>query len=125
MPSFFLDRNALDLVERDGPDDKFEDVRFSEEAVPSPDAIFEGLRRHDQRDSLCYTVRPTHDPAGEDSPTLPRYGFVFVLFVRAGVGGFVVFDWEWREEDQDCPGHPANWINDFSRRTWHRTYEST
>ena len=40
---------------------------------------------------------------------------------RSGIGGYVVFDWEWREEAADAPGHPAGWATDFERRLWHKT----
>lgn len=33
---------------------------------------------------------------------------------------YVVFDWEWRTESADEPGHPENWQTDFARRVWHR-----
>jgi len=63
----------LDVIERDGAEWKLEDARFIPEAVREPDAIFEGLRRPNQRQGLCYSVRPTRDPEEEESPTLPRY----------------------------------------------------
>jgi hypothetical protein len=86
--------------------------------VSRPDAISEGLKRGQQETSLCYSVRPTHDPVDPDAETLPRYGFTFVTFVRPGIGGYVVFDWTWREEDSNLPGHPLSWETDFTRRTW-------
>jgi hypothetical protein len=46
---------------------------------------------------------------------------VFVAFARTAIGGYVVFDWEWREEDADAPGHPVGWEIDFERRTWLKT----
>lgn len=119
--TFYIDVDALTAAEEDGPEWKYEDARFILEAVAEPDAIFEGLRRHDHEGGLCYSVRPTHDPDDESSQEQPRYGFVFVAFVRPGLGGYVVFDWEWREEDFDFPGHPENWENDLTRRTWHKT----
>lgn len=119
--SFFIDRKELDVIERDGPEWKFEDARFIDEAVKEPDAIFEGLRRPNQQQSLCYSVRPSYDPDDEESQALPRYGFAFLVFALVGTGGYVVFDWEWRQEDPDLPGHPLNWENDFVRRTWQKT----
>src|SRR5262245_14557072 len=119
--SFFIDRKELEVIERDGPEWKFEDARFIDEAVKDPDAIFEGLRRPNQQQSLCYAVRPIYDPDDEDSQTLPRFGQVFLAFALLGVGGYVVFDWEWREEDPNFPSHPLNWQNDFVRPTWQRT----
>lgn len=119
--SFFIDRNELAMIERDGPEWKYDDARFIEEAVSSPDAIFEGLGRANQDEGLCYSVRLTSDPEeAKEAAGPPRYGYVFVVFVRSGVGGYVVFDWEWREEDEEA-GHPLNWQNDFTRRTWHAT----
>jgi hypothetical protein len=120
--TFYLDRNELELIRKDGPPGLYDDARFISEAVQKPDAIFEGLGRYGQRESLCYSVRPTADPDDEEeAATLPRYGQVFVVFVSPGQGGDVVFAWEWREEDPDLPGHSLHWQNDFARRTWQRT----
>ena len=117
-----MDRAELDIVQQNGPEWKLDDARFIYEAVQAPDAIFEGLLRPGQESSLCYSVRPTHDPDDPAAgPSPPRFGYVFVSFARPGVGGFVVFDWEWREEDPDSPGHPSGWEKDFARRTWHKT----
>ena len=119
--SFFIDRAKVELIEREGPEWEFDDARFIPEAIRNPDAIFEGLKRPNHLKSLCYSVRVTFDPDDEKNQSPPRYGYVFVAFVRPGVGGYVVFDWEWREEDPDNPGHPSGWVNDFARRTWHKT----
>ena len=119
--SFFIDRAELDLIAEDGPAWKLEDARFIYEAVQEPDAIFEGLKRPNQTQSLCYSVRPTHDPEDEGSEGPPRYGYVFVAFARPGVGGWIVFDWEWREEEADSPGHPVDWETHFERQLWWRT----
>jgi hypothetical protein len=120
--AFFINRSELEAFERDGPEWKYDDARFIDEAVKAPDAIFERLNRPKQLDGLCYSVRPTLDPDEEgELDLLPRYGYVFVAFARRGMGGYVVFDWEWRKEHADDPGHPANWGEDFERRTWHKT----
>ena len=119
--NFFVSRSELATIEEDGPSWKFEDARFIYEAVQEPDVIFEGLKRPNEAQSLCYSIRPTHDPDDEDKEGLPRYGYAFLAFVRPGVGGWVVFDWEWREEDGDIPGHPAGWEKDFERPLWRRT----
>jgi hypothetical protein len=115
---FYIHRATLDQIEQEGPEWKYEDAGFIFEAVRIPDAIFEGLGRDGYHDGICHTVRPSINPADPESVTPPRFGVVFVMFVR---GGGEVFDWEWREEDPDEPGHPLNWRDDFARRTWHRT----
>ncbi len=120
--SFFVDRAALDLFEEEGPEWKLEEARFLKEVIASPDAVFQGLKLPGQEQGLAYSVRPTHDPDQEGPNQIPpRFGYVFVAFARSGIGGYVVFDWEWREEDGDAPGHPVRWQTDFERRTWHTT----
>jgi len=118
--SFFIDLDELRLIEEDGPEWKYEDARFIHEAVSLPDAIFAGLKRPGQRESSCYSERVTHDPDEQAPGGLPRYGQVFLAYVRAEVG-FIVFDWEWREEDPEEPGHPLGWGVALARRTWRRT----
>ena len=115
--TFFISQAVLDVLQRDGPEWKLDEARFIPETVKHPDAIFRGLLRPGQEESLCYSVRPTHDPDDEENPALPRYGFAFLIFARSGIGGYVVFDWEWREEDADAPGHPSGWGSDFERRS--------
>ena len=95
-------------------------ARFIEEAVSDPDAIFEGLNRLGMDAAVAYSVRPTHDPDEPDQDGPPCYGKAFVVYARQGVGGYVVFDWEWREEDEE-PGYPDGWRGDFTRRTWNKT----
>jgi hypothetical protein len=116
---FFIGKRELELIRKTGPRWKYEDARFITEAVRDPDVIFEGLKRHDQQDNLCYSVRPTIDPDDEDSG-LPKYHYVFLVFVSLHMG-YVIFDWEWREEDPERPGYPLNWQDDFARSTWSRT----
>ena len=51
----------------------------------------------------------------------PRYGYAFVGYARPGTWGYIIFDWEWREEDPDEPGYPVGWEADFTRRSWYKT----
>jgi hypothetical protein len=120
--SFFVDRQTLESLIEHGHTEKYHDSRFLPGAVSEPDAIFKGLRRPNQNDGLCYSVRPASDPAEDDeSPAvdvLPRYGVAFLAFVEVRDMGYVVFDWEWRTEDPDEPGHPLGWIDDFAERVY-------
>ncbi|MGL6095324.1 MAG: hypothetical protein ACRC7O_05935 [Fimbriiglobus sp.] len=120
---FFVDRTEFDTVRDEGPAWKFHDARFIPEAVADPDAIFRGLRRPNQNESLCYSVQPTRDPdddANEYGIAVPPvFGRVFLVFAYLGSMGYVVFDWEWREAG-DEPGHPENWQDDFAERIWQR-----
>ncbi len=119
--NFYMDRSELDVLEEDGPEWKLDIVRFIPESIEAPDAIFQGLNRPKQHEALAYSVRLTHDPAEETLVAVPpRFGYVFLAFVRPGQGGYIVFDWEWRVEAAEEPGHPEDWSVDFARRTWHR-----
>jgi hypothetical protein len=120
---FFVDRRTLDLLADHGHGEKYRDARFVPAAVSNPDAIFRGLRRPNQYDGLCYSVRPESDPDndGDEAPEfarLPRYGEAFLAFVEVRDMGYVVFDWEWRSEDPDEPGHPQGWQEDFAAKVY-------
>jgi len=121
--SFFVDRRTLDLLIENGLAEKHHDSRFVPEAVSKPDAIFRGLRRPNQNEGLCYSVRPEIDPDNTDDADdaldgPPRYGVAFLAFVEVRDMGYVVFDWEWRNEDPDKPGHPLGWETDFADRVY-------
>lgn len=121
---FYVDRQVLDTVRDEGPAWLFHDARFIEEAVCDPDAIFEGLRRPNHVEALCYSVRPSRDPDEDERDDYlavpPVFGRVFLAFAQIGPMGYVVFGWEWREEDPDEPGHPEDWQADFGSRIWNK-----
>ena len=117
---FYIAKSALDTVGDGESPWKYDESRFVREAVADPDAIFEGLERHGHDSCLCYSVRPMHDPECPDSGTPPRYGWAFVAFARRCQGGWLIYDWAWRKEDPDCPGHPEGWEADFTRPTWRK-----
>jgi hypothetical protein len=119
---FFVDRRTLDLMIEHGFTEKYDDGRFLPMAVSEPDAIFKGLKRANQQESLCYSIRPERDPDDEKNESeafaLPRYGVVFLAFVEVAQMGYMVFDWEWRDEDPDQPGYPLGWKNDFAEKVY-------
>jgi hypothetical protein len=117
---FFVDLAMLDQLEENGPAWKFDDRRFLEEVVTDPDVIFEGLKRQNLEDCFCYCVQPRQDPDEPAAEVQPFFLQVFLAFVRPGVGGYVVFDWAWRQEDEGKAWHPLGWENDFTRPTWTR-----
>jgi hypothetical protein len=121
--TFFIDRRTLELLAEHGYGEKYHDARFLPLAVSRPDAIFQGLSRPNRHDGLCYSVRPESDPDddGTNEPgavALPRYGVTFLAFVEVRDMGYMVFDWEWRDEDPDEPGHPLGWKDDFAAKVY-------
>src|SRR5688500_9375165 len=84
---FFVDRRTLELLREQGASEKYRDARFVPGAVAAPDAIFQGLRRPNQNEGLCYSVRPESDPDDDEADQpgfagLPRYGQAFLAFVE-------------------------------------------
>jgi hypothetical protein len=45
---------------------------------------------------------------------------LFVVFVRPD-WGLLVFDWDWRNEDEARDGFPEGWRDDFTRVLWQKT----
>jgi hypothetical protein len=119
---FFVVRQTLEQLSEHGLSEKYHDARFVLVAVSKPDAIFSGLRRPNQHEGLCYSVRPESDPDDDDDlpevTAMPRYGVAFLAFVEVRDMGYVVFDWEWREEDPDQPGNPLGWRDDFAAKVY-------
>lgn len=117
---FYVLKTVIRELQDDGPEWKYEDARFLKEAIQQPDVIFGDLKRNGENDSFAYSVRLTHDPH-EENPFPPAFGRVFLVFVRLGQGGYLIFDWEWREEDADHPGFPIGFGQDFGSPTWKKT----
>lgn len=116
---FYVDIHRIRELRDDGPEWKYEDARFLKETIQQPDVIFGDLRRDGENDSFAYSVRLTHDP-DEEQQVPPTFGKVFLAFVRLVQGGYLIFDWEWREEDPDNPGFPKGHKQDFGSPTWNK-----
>jgi hypothetical protein len=120
---FFIHLPTLQKLEKYGPAWKYQDGDLAGGVVADPQAVYRGLRRPDFEagPSYCYSVRPAGSSwqrgPGVDDPLLPC---VFLVFVFRGMGGYVVFDWEWRPEDPAAPGEPEGWQDDFEERLWQR-----
>jgi hypothetical protein len=54
------------------------------------------------------------DWEGPEPDHVPRVGMVFVIFIA----NRLIIDWDWRKEDDADAGHPEDWKQDFTRRSW-------
>jgi hypothetical protein len=118
--TFYAAKEVLYALEDFGPQWKYEDCRFMIEAVANPDSIFAVRGRIDDDEVFCYSVRPTYDPDEPAVETLPRYGYAFVVYLKRIGEEYLAYDWDWREEDGDSPGHPAERA-EFWRQLWPQT----
>jgi hypothetical protein len=111
LAEFFIRRSELEKIEECGPKQKYFDARLIPNALLNPDAIFAGLKRDGYQGGYCYCHAPSHwffeAETGPIEAPVPA-GRVFLVFIRPD-WGLVVFDWEWREEDEKQPGFPKFW----------------
>jgi hypothetical protein len=112
--SFYVSKRMLAKLEKRGPTWKYEDAAFIDEVLPSPAAVFEGLKREGFEDCLCYSGVPERDWSGPEPDHVPRVGMVFVIYIASRM----IIDWDWRKEDDERAGHPEDWQQDFTRRLW-------
>src|SRR5688572_10063512 len=101
--TFFISKTTLLKIEEEGPTWKFDDADYIREVIIAAEASFEDLKRKEYGDSFCFSYRP----AGSRNGRPLRAGMVFVVYFRATIGGFKIFDWDWREEDHVNHGYPV------------------
>lgn len=120
LTDFFLSREHLYKIELDGPAQKFYDSRLLEPVLTEPCAIFRGLKRPSFENGFCYSGKPAVRwiEGGEDGIEIASpFDQVFLVFVRPSKG-YLVFDWEWRDEHPKQAGVPIHWERNFEALQW-------
>lgn len=118
---FFILRDDISFLKRHGPTWRYEDAALLQDALATPDCTFEDLKRKEYGVAIgyCYCVKPNRCYGDDGKPQPPPPDMVFIVFVRVDFG-YVVFHWEWRQEDRSDLRHPLGWRNDFGRRLWRK-----
>jgi hypothetical protein len=118
---FYLSVERIKEIQRKGPAWKFENARLLEEALKSPNTIFEGLKREGMNEAFCYVAKPSsrYRKGGSiETPFSPNRVFVIYVDPMLDGNGYEILDWGIRVEDNANPGHPEEWQSDFERKTW-------
>lgn len=119
---FGVSQSLLVKYQRNGPDWKFYDALLIPEVLASPAAIFEGLRREDYEDALCYSARPSRRfKSSTIEVPFPPDRVMLVYVENHKTRGLIVLDWDSRKRHATDQGHPQNWEHDFGRRIWPAT----
>jgi len=116
--TFFVGRDLIEEVQRNGPKRKWYDIGMIEYALEGPSAILEGLQRPNFDDGYCYSLLPTFWFVDEINRGLPPPLKVFCVYVHPSEGKLLVLDWDWRIMKPKEPGVPANWRRCFRGIVW-------
>ena len=87
------------------------------DTLNGPDAIFQGLKRFGQDESLCYTSSPDKRWSADGVEEEVPMDEIFLVFVKPE-NGLIVFDWEFRRGAPGKLGHPLGWDTDFNECLW-------
>ncbi|HEY1067460.1 MAG TPA: hypothetical protein VGE52_15165 [Pirellulales bacterium] len=115
---FAVARDYIVHLKRAGHEQRYYDAKLLDDALKHPAAIFQGLKRADFSDGLCYTCTPSRRWKSETLDLPFPKNFVFVVSVAPKDGHLLVLDWELRKADPTQVGRPLNWDADFERLLW-------
>lgn len=122
---FALSRESLGLAESSGLKWKFGNAELVREVIAEPSSVWRGLKRFSHETSFCYAGRPSYR-LDED---LNEVGFpanrLFLAFVKMHYNTLLVFDWEFRESDDNDPSIPVHAEEDFEEKLWSRSLKKT
>jgi hypothetical protein len=111
---FYVSKDKIEHLERCGPEHVFYGILSAAEVLNAPLAVFEGLQREGQGQSLCYSGRPQQHRQGAVMPGRP--GYVFLVFVTAKR---LVYEWRWEKASVGNPDLPADYDSGrFSKLRW-------
>ena len=86
------------------------------DVLEHPAAVFEGLERPGQEESLCYAGVPSKRYVRDKSIEVPfPPGKTFLVFMTCNLK---VTKWGWADEDPESPGYPMEHQTRFGRRLW-------
>lgn len=100
-----------------GNQSMFTDAWFIPDVCKTPVAIWQGLERSGQDESLCYSGFPSGDFAayrGHDD-IKPEAGYTFLVFLTPDL---IVTKWRWSEVDPVRPDYPIDYDTRFGAQLW-------
>ena len=100
---------------RYGPAHKFFDSLLIPGVLSNPAAIFQGLKRENMEDGLCYVAIPPVRYINARVTAPPHPGKTFAVFADAK---FEVFDWRWENTDSNDKNLPMDYQTRFSKKVW-------
>ena len=96
-------------------------AQFLHLVTSNPTVIFEGLEREGLADGYCYCGKIDSADMNNGSSFCLGEDRVLLVFVKWTESGFLIFDWDKREEESNQLGWPQGWSNDFKEPKWQKT----
>lgn len=113
--TFYIPTSVLDRYAQSGFASKHFDVYLIPQVLKLPAVVFEGLKREDQSDSLCYARIPSHRYLDADTTVPPWANQTFAVYMN---NELKIFDWVWEIADEINPSYPTNWKNRYEKILW-------
>jgi hypothetical protein len=115
---FTVPYEDIEHVEKFGPAYRFYDLQLVRDALKMPVAIFKGLKRVGEEESLCFVSNPTarFSNTGTEIPVPP--GFVFLVFVN---DNRLVTNWRFELASRNNPQYPEQFDDRFNVQLWPTT----
>ncbi len=97
------------------PDDIVYNLMNVPYGLTSPCAVFEGLKREEHEQSICYVSRPKQRFVGENMSVPLGAGWVFLVFINVSLE---VFDWRFEKCDELDSRFPKGYSSRFDKKLW-------
>jgi hypothetical protein len=111
---FKISTQRILWIHKNGPSDKFYNLRNVPFAINHPDLIFKGLQRDGHESSFCYVSRPVRRFISDIENVPVEEGWVFLVFFNSRLE---IFDWRFEKAGQNSR-FPENHVERFRELIW-------
>jgi hypothetical protein len=112
--TFRIAKKQVDHFREHGPAHMYHALKSVQEVLKAPSVIFEGLKRPDKENGLCYCGTPRRY-LNEDIEAPPPPGKVFTVYIDKNR---VIFEWRWDKADEFQPNFPKDPKHRFDKLKW-------
>lgn len=113
--TFYIRTSVLDKYRESGFAAKHFDAYLIPEVLKSPAVVFEGLKREDQSDSLCYARIPSKQYLDAHTTVPPWANRTFAVYMNKELK---IFDWVWEISDKSNLSYPIDWETRYEKILW-------
>jgi hypothetical protein len=113
--TFYISTSVLDNYANAGVGGKYFDLFSIPAVLGLPVVVFQGLKREDQAESLCYAGIPAKRYLSAEITVPPKPGRAFAVYMN---NELKIFDWRWEISDESKPGYPLEWATRYETTLW-------
>lgn len=120
---FYIEADYVDHLKESGQLDKWWASPVITDVLQKPTSTFRGLKRPGNppefAEGLIYCGRPKEIfGRGGPMPAPPGYLLAVYIVFNQERDFLHVYDWDWKEEDENHPGFPECWATDYGVCIW-------